>query len=932
MRGLEHFIAWELDALGIDAPVRVSQLTRLGFDASLRDIFLALCAGGTVCIPPVADIRADGLRLIEWLKKERVEVVHCVPTVLRLLLRALRPGEMLPALCHVLVAGEPLLPADVQTWFATLGGQAILRNLYGATETTMVKFVHVVEVGDAALTSVPIGRPMPGAAALVLDARGEPAPHGVTGEIHVWTPFRTLGYYRRPDLTARSFVPVRLDEGAPNDGAGDGDVHYRTGDLGRTRPDGTFEYVGRRDAQIKIRGVRVELGEIETALLEHPEVRLATVVLREDPSAHPMLVAYVVSTRDRESRNGSDTGSAADRAADRAQTARLREHLRPRLPASMMPAAFVFLDRLPLTSNGKVDRRALPAPVISNGDEADDTLDERTASEQMLSNIFADVLRLERVGVDDDFFDRGGHSLVAMQAVSRIRQALRVEVTLGQMLASPTARALARVVDRLLAGGAAPAREEITRIPRSGVLPVSANQEGALLLDMMTRRRLGVVGSFHISRGLRLTGAFDVNAMTRAMHAIVARHEALRTGFMPAPLTRSAGPDGRSGRGSAFAPFIVADPRSVTSVVSLDLVDPPARDREVLRISRDVAIRPFDLSAPPLMRCVVLRLAADEHLLLIAIHHLVCDGWSFRVLLEDLQAAYRDCLEGKTPVRDGPAIDFVDIAHWERQWLESPAASAAIEYWNRQSAAFVPALPRAEDLPFAFTGMRDPNPVKEDENVTLDDAFTSALRDVSRRRDLTLHMLFMAAFHVVLGIYTGKPRTAIRTQFACRSRLEMERVIGWFARSHVIGVVAGPDATLDNILERTREAVLGAHAHQDMPEAWLWKNALTGGKSVLPFSDVFLSLDLGVRESVAGGEPFTLPFQSAQRLLRLTIIDMQRELVVGCRYSGGSFSRSGVATMLGDLTHVLKQIVNSPHQRVADISLAARPLTREVHP
>ncbi|MBW8875030.1 MAG: non-ribosomal peptide synthetase [Acidobacteria bacterium] len=423
LKAIDHFIRWEIETFGVGEGWRVSQLTSPAFDAFLRDAFVPLAAGGTVCVPPGRETVLDGARLAAWLDHRRLDLVHCTPSVLRSLLAQPLSPERFPALRHVLLAGEPLLPADVRRWQDVFGGRVELVNLYGPSETTMTKLFYRVRPGDGTAQAIPIGQPMSGARAIVLDDSGQPCPPGKLGEIYLRTPYRALGYLNQPELTAEVFVQNPLSDRAD-------DVVYRTGDLGRVRADGEFEIVGRRDQQVKIRGVRIELAPVEDALRSHPAVADLAVVDRTDVQGNKFLCAYVVLARP-------------------VATGELGGFLRERLPEAMVPAIFVRLEELPRTLNGKVNRRALPEPGLEGGRAGGEYVPPETPVETELSRIFGELLNLPQVGALDSFFDLGGHSLLATLLLTRIRARFGVDVSLGQLFRTPTVRGLALDVTRL---------------------------------------------------------------------------------------------------------------------------------------------------------------------------------------------------------------------------------------------------------------------------------------------------------------------------------------------------------------------------------------------------------------------------------------------------------------------------------------------------
>ena len=396
IRGLAHFIQWEIGAFGLGPGLRVSQLTGPAFDVYLRDVFAPLCSGGTVCVPP-ADVARDPLGLGRWLEAERIGLVHCVPSIFRLLLQQELASDRFPDLHFVLLAGEALPSADANRWISRFGARARLVNLYGPTETTLAKFFHPLPAEPIEQDFVPIGRPIPGAQALLLDERLTPCAPGELGELYIRTPYRSLGYLGGDATTAPVFI-VNPFTGA------DDDILYRTGDLARLLPDGNFRFCGRKDFQVKIRGVRVEPAEVEARMLEHPGVREAVVVGSSDASGEMRLVAYYVPV------------------AAPVPASSLRQFLSQALPEVMLPAVVVQLERFPLSPNGKLDRRALPPPGNARPDLAVSYEPASGAVESQLCKAFADALELELIGRNDNFFELGGNSLLAARLLAKLQQ------------------------------------------------------------------------------------------------------------------------------------------------------------------------------------------------------------------------------------------------------------------------------------------------------------------------------------------------------------------------------------------------------------------------------------------------------------------------------------------------------------------------------
>jgi amino acid adenylation domain-containing protein len=423
LKAIDHFITWEIKTFGIGESTRISQLTTPSFDAFLRDIFVPLCSGGIVCIPEEIDFILDARKLVEWIDSQQINLIHCVPSLFRSILNEDLDPKKFSDLKYILLAGEPLLPADVTRWMDVYGDRIQLVNLYGASETTMTKFFYFVKPTDREGQSIPIGKPMEGAAALVVDKLGRVCPPGMVGEIYIRTPYRTLGYYNQPTLTNEVFIQNPFSNN-PND------IVYKTGDLGRILEDGNFECLGRIDRQVKIRGIRIELGEIENCLRLHQSVRDVAVTDRENADGDRYLCAYVVLNEELE-------------------LSTLEDFLSQDLPQSKIPSVFVVMEALPRTTSGKVDWRSLPEPDRARQELSRTFIAPRTEIEKNLAQIWKKVLHLEQVGINDNFFKLGGHSLLATQVVSRASKAFQVALPLRILLESPTLADLAQSIETI---------------------------------------------------------------------------------------------------------------------------------------------------------------------------------------------------------------------------------------------------------------------------------------------------------------------------------------------------------------------------------------------------------------------------------------------------------------------------------------------------
>ncbi len=729
--------------------------TALGFDFSVFEIFATFAAGGTVVL-------AESLFDDEALAAAPLTMLCTVPS----LLQALLARRALPTGLRAVNLGGEALPRALAD--ELLVGQRVpaLWNLYGPTEIATCCALSEVVPGAGA---PPIGRPLADARTYVLDGALAPVPAGAPGELYVGGEGVARGYLGRPARTAERFLPDPFAAafGAP------GARMYRTGDHARWNAAGELLYLGRADAQVKLRGLRIEPGEIEAALTGAPGVAEAAVLLREDAPGEPRLVAYAAP---------ADLDPAA-----------LRAGSRERLPAYMVPSAFVLLDRLPRLPSGKVDRRALPAPD-DGGAAAARFVPPRGLLEETLAGIWAEVLGVERVGSEDDFFaDLGGHSLLATRAVAAVRERLGIDLPLRSLFEAPTVSAWAEVARR--AGGplAAPAAAAIPRRARAGAgrperLPLSFSQERLWFLDQLAPG----LAAYHMPLAVRLAGPLDRPALARALAALVARHESLRTGF-----PSESGRPVQEIEGEVPMPLPLVDLGALPAAV---------RAAAAAEIAAREARRPFDLRRPPLLRARLLRLSAEEHLFLLMLHHIVADGWSLGVLAADLSAFYSG-----EPLPELP-LQYTDYALWQREHLQGEALARQMAYWRRQLAGLpVLELPSDRPRPAAqgYRGGALEAPLAPD--------LARGLRRLGREAGATLYMTLLAAFLALLARYGGEEDVAAGSAVANRRHRELEGLIGFFVNTLVLRASLAGAPTFRELLARVREAALGAYAHQDLP-------------------------------------------------------------------------------------------------------------------
>ncbi|HEX8430592.1 MAG TPA: amino acid adenylation domain-containing protein, partial [Longimicrobium sp.] len=702
-------IRWAPEVLGIGEGSAVLASTSVSFDVHVAETWVPLALGARIVIVP------DALHLATLPAGESVDVVSMVPSAATELLRA---GGIPASVRSLNLGGEPLRNELAQALYARPGVKRVL-NLYGPTEDTTYSTAHVVERGSTRPT--PVGRPVANTRVYILDAALAPLPVGATGEVWIGGDGVARGYLRRPAATAERFIP---DPFTPVPGA----RMYRTGDLGRDG-DGVIECLGRVDHQVKVRGYRVELGEVEAALRAHPAMSDAAAVVREDVPGDRVLVAYVV-------------GDVAP--------AELRASVRERLPAYMVPTSMVVMDRLPRLPNGKVDRHALPVPARST----DGYVPPRTPAEETVCRIWEEVLGMERVGADDDFHDLGGHSLRATQITSRIRRELGAELSLADVFDARTPAALARLAEsRAGQGEGAP---PLVRADRSGPIPLSFSQQAIWFFQELAPE----MKSYNFQAAIHFDGALDVDALSRALTEIVRRHEIFRTAFVSE--------DGEP-RQEIHPPFPVH-----LAVSDLRAVPDVEREAELERRLRADFTEPFHLDRLPLIRWTLYRTGESEHVLASVEHHFVHDGWSFGVYLRELAALYTAFVAGRPSPLAEPEVQFADYAAWQRAWMSTPAAARQLDYWKRKLAGPPAPLALRTDRPrpaeMSFRGRT--------RRHLLPPELARAAGNFARERGATLYGTLMAAFQAMLHRYTGQADFCVGGGVANRNDRSAEGVIG----------------------------------------------------------------------------------------------------------------------------------------------------------
>lgn len=757
-QGVCNLAQAQVKLFDINPHSRILQFASFSFDASVWEIIMALGSGASLYMGTQDSLR-PGTDLRKFLREQSITHVTLPPTALAAL-----PAEELPNLQTLIVAGEACNHKLIAQWSQ---GRRFF-NAYGPTESTVCATVAECHAGD---TQATIGQAIANTQVYILDSHLQPVPIGTPGELYIGGDGLARGYLNRPELTRERFIPNPFDE--------TGSRLYKTGDLARYLPDGNIEFLGRVDNQVKIRGFRIELDEIEKLLIQHPDVKQVAVIAREDIPGDKRLVAYIVLNQKPE-----------------AIIATLKRFLEEKLPKYMVPGVFVILDSLPLTPNGKVDRQNLPDGDRIRPDLEKTFVAPRNPIEEKLASIWAKLLGIEPIGINDNFFNLGGHSLIAAQMLSRIRDSFQVELFFHHIFANPTIAGLAALIEQPSHLQQQLQRPTIQPVSRSGYLPASFAQERVHFIQEVAPEG----SAYQAQVTLRFTGQLNVAALEQCLSEIVRRHEIFRTTFPAA--------DGR-----LFQVIHPAWPVNL-KVVDVQTVPKSKQQAEIQRLFDAEVQKPFYLDKLPLVRWLLLKLSDQDHLLIHIEHHMVHDGWSFNnVFLNEFLALYQALCLGKPSPLPELTLQFADYAHWQREWVKSEEAQAQLAFWQQKLSGSPPLL----ELPYDR-----PRPVEQTYNgtqirVELPIPLCESLRVLSRQEGTTLFMTTLAAFLIILRRYTAQDDLCVGTAVANRRMRETEQLIGMIVNNLVLRTDLSGNPTFRELLGQVRQVTLEAFANEDLP-------------------------------------------------------------------------------------------------------------------
>lgn len=842
-----------------------ASITDISTDLGNTAVFSALCLGGTIDIIK-KELLEDPHAFFEYCQDRTIDLIKFTPTLLSSLMPSARQKKV--TFTNLLLGGEASswdLIAEIRTHFTV---EKIL-NHYGPTETTVGVLVNdLTHIQQEQALAPPIGNPIQHTRAYVLDDRLRPVPAGCIGKIYLGGAGLARGYLNRPALTADRFISDPFLEGAKV---------YDTGDLGRWLPNGKIEFLGRKDNQVKVRGYRVELGEIEQTILQHKEVQQCIVDAKRNQKEETVLVAYVVS------RPGFDLSN-------------LKEELIAQLPAHMVPVFWISLDQLPRTANDKVDRKALPAldPKLINRKQY---RAPKTVVEKTIAHIWERLLVVEQVGLSDDFFELGGHSLLAMRLVAAIRKELQVQLSVRAIFNHPTVDQLVRHISTLADHVVLPAVEKSTGVKST---PLSYAQERLWFIDQFEGSL-----AYHIPKYLRLSGEVDVEALELAIRAILDRHEVLRTVYIDE-------------EGQVYQRVIDAKDWSLTIIPA---TNPQAEKAEPNWVTQEIQ-RPFDLTQDYMLRAYLMSERPNEFQLLIVIHHIAADGWSTAILIDELVSNYENYCAGQAINRKPLSIQYGDYAQWQRTYLTLDYLQEELEWWESQLSGLPPL-----NLPTDFT--RPPIRVNEGKTrqFLVDKELVEKLQVLADTNDATLFMTVLAVFKVLLYRYSSQTDIALGVPVANRDQTALEDLIGFFVNTIVLRTDLSGEPPFEHLLAQVRENTLQAYSHQQLPfEKVVERIVIERDPSTTPLFQVMFAWNNNQpldEITIKGLEVSGIDFdhQLAMFDLTFTLTPSDKGLEVRINYCSALFTETTIERMENHLLNLLRSVVRNSQQQVSMLPL-----------
>jgi amino acid adenylation domain-containing protein len=888
-RSLLHFINWEIKTFNIDETHRISQLTTPGFDAFLRDVFVPLFSGGCICIPPDPDILFKPGQLVEWIEQAGIHLIHCVPSLFRQLNTptASLSSNRFKELKYILLSGESIHPRDLTWWYGTFAQRIQLVNLWGPTETTLIKSFYFISQADVEKERIPIGKPMAGAQVIILDEAINICKEGMTGKLYLRTPYRTLGYCNDPELTAERFIKNPFN----NDPT---DLLYDTGDLGRLLADGNIEFLGREDRQVKVMGVRIELAAIENVLLKHPAVNEAVVVKHvKSPSIstttietaagdEESLCAYIISKPARETETAP--GGGLDE---------VRAFLSNQLPAAMIPPVLMEIEKIPRKPNGKVDYEALPAPQPDKKKEYAAPVNE---IQQELAELWSDILKIERISINSHFFELGGNSLNLMTLVTKIHKVFDVRLSLDQVFNNLTIENQAAIIADTVKNK----YFSIEPVEKKEYYILSPAQQRIYFLHHVDQNST----VYNLPQVVSLAGELDRGRVEETFVKIIKKHESFRTTFDMIYGTPVQ---------------IIHDNREIKFILSYNTNEGPG-----LASGINDFFRPFDLGRAPLLRVGLINIGELQHILVLDTHHIISDGVSLMLLIKEIMQGYAG---EEAP---GFHIHYKDFSEWqnrENQWLKKQEA-----YWLSEFSARAPVL----NLPADFS-----RPARQDFDgyaftFQVDKEQTVKLKTLCSNSEKTLFMVLMAVFTVFLSKITGQEDIVVGTGVEGRRHEDTRHMLGMFVNTLAARNYPHKDYSFHDFLETVGQRTLKIFENRDYPlELLVEKLKIKRDASRNPLFDVVFMLQNIEQPHIEIPGVKLSPYEGKIRRtakfdMTLQLIEVSESILGEIEYSTALFRLDTIKRLINYFKKTMADIVENPGKKLSQIEIISREEKQQV--
>ncbi|GAA6614882.1 hypothetical protein NUACC26_006690 [Scytonema sp. NUACC26] len=870
---------------------RILQFSSISFDVSAEEIYTSLTEGATLVLRTDSMLDAIGVFLQKC--RDWEITVLALPTAYWHELTARFHQETFalpPSLRLVIIGGEKALPERLKTWHEFVGQRVRLVNNYGPTESTVGATIYNCSAANPASTQVPIGRPIWNVQTYILDRYQQPVPIGVSGELHIGGAGLARGYLNRPNLTQEKFIPNSLGNEL-------GERLYKTGDKVRYLSNGNIEYICRLDNQVKIRGFRIELGEIEAVLSQHPGVRETVVIARVNPTGDKQLVAYVVPHQE-----------------EAPTTSDLRRFLKEQLPDYMVPSAFVTLESLPLTPNGKVDRRALPAPLCSHKEQEDNFIAPTKPTEKILAAIWAKVLGLQQVSINDNFFELGGHSLIATSVISRIQEALSIELALRHLFELPTIASLSKVIETIRS---VESQEQSSSCKKFNTLPPLAHQrENALIPLSVAQEYIWYVQQLNPDSSLcnsgvalRFIGTLSPEVLEKSINEIIRRHSILRTTFTVV--------EGQ--------PVQVIAPSLTLPLEKIDLQDLPPTEREASaqRLAAEEADYHFDLEDGPLMKTTLLRLAPEEHWLLIPMHHIITDGWSIGIFVQELETLYNVFSDGlPSPLSELP-LQYADFTLWQRKQFNEEVLEKQLSYWLQKLAD----TSQPQDILPKEQPKFNPHIQRSSSySLVLREKLVASIEALGRSQGVTTSAIIIAALKLLLFKWSKQSDILMVATIGNRSMPETEKLLGCFINDVILRSQLDDEQTGLVLLKQLKETLSEALENKEIPLQKII-DALGRIKNFTPSASVTMvppveywkSSSLEVKELVTSSSKDQLWDKDIPLELYVYLPNEDSQIIeIALLYSTVLFTNESIEHLLSYYQEILQKLVEYPETKLSE--------------